>query len=465
MKGLFKFFKGVLIFLIIAVLAVLGGVWGFLKYGLTGTVQKHVLPEVSSQTGLDAELAHAELDIFRGSFLVKDLRVKNPSGFAEPDLMVAEKVEAIVDLKAALFKKQIEINSVKLNGAQVHVIRNSDKVYNVLKVKDELAKRFPEAPQSGSETTAKTEPESEKTAATSEVPMLPVWLKSLEFDFLADYVDHSENPYIENGHVKLSLRGRNISTVGIKDVPWGEIYLTGEFAADKYGFPVNFNMLIAPISSPDLLSFDLKGAPFEVDSGLLNKAIDKLGVASKKIRLDVDVKARDGVFVDPDSVIGTELQGVTLDKSVAGVELSASSLSFKVPVSGTVMKPVVDWQDAVKKMISDNRRVLVQEVGASLLNKAVKDEDKSGIQALGKALGLEVNLQSDAEKEAAKNEAKELTDSAKADSSTDKAETKEELSTEKKAIGGAIRVLQESQKEDGDVKGSAVNEIFKLFND
>ena len=448
MSIFFKVLKGLLISVFVLLLVAIIGVWGFLKYGLTGTIQQLVLPEVSSQAGIDAELEHAELDIFRGALLIRDLRVKNPAGFAEPDLMVAEEVEALVNFKSLFAMRHIEIQTLRLQGAKVHVVRNSEKAFNVLKIQSELLERMPELAEK-SEVSQNVEQKKAEASEPSALPMLPVLVKSLEFDFVADYVDHSESAFFEKGHIKLGLRGRNLSTVGVADVPWGELYLTGDLALDEYGFPVNFNLLVAPFESPESLSFDLKGAPFEVDSGILSKAIGKLDVTSESLRLDVDVKARDGEFLVPDSVIGTELIGVTLDKSVAGVELSASSLAFKVPVSGTVLKPVVDWRRRLIRLLRIIIRFWLKRL-VRLLDKAVRDEDKSGIQALGKAFGFDLNLKSE-----------EKVDSGK---EPEKTETpKEELSTEEKAVGGALRILEESQKEDGDVEKKAVEELFKLF--
>lgn len=468
MKVLLKIIKWVVVLLVVLLLLTLGGLYGFLKYGLTGTVQQHVLPEVLAQTGLDAELEHVDLDLFNGTFNLKGLRVKNPAGFVEPDLMTLDNAEVMVRLKSLLTQDPIEVQRIKLQGAKLHVIRNREKMINVMELQTELTAKMPPKPAQVEMPQAERVPDApapervpEPPVADAPVPSMPlpaIMLKALEADLVVDYIDNSEQAPVEQGQVAVNVRGRNLSAATADGTPWGELYLMCEIQADGHGFPANFNLLIAPFHSPETLSFDLKGAPFEMDAELVNHSIKELGLESDKVRLEVNVKAREGVIVVPDSVIGTELKGVTLDKSVAGTELSASALKFFVPVSGTVLAPVVDWQAAIGNVVAENRKVLMKEVGNQLLDKAIKPEEKAGIQALGKALGFDLGLGSDNTTEEVKS-----TESVEKVEPEKQTEPEEEQTDEQKVLSGVLRVLEESKKEDGEPESTALEEVLKIF--
>jgi hypothetical protein len=460
MKVLFKILKWFVAVLLLLAVLMVGGLYGFLKHGLTGTVQQYVLPAVLEQTGLDAELDHVSLDLFKGVFDISGVRVKNPAGFAESNLLEVESAAVAVQLKSLLGRDPIVVQRIKLQGAQLHVVRNREKVINLQQIQQEL--KLPVAKGSSlpeqvkvpeNQPAMETPPEAVPAVPATPMPLPALVLRALEADVTVDYADHSEEPIVETGALALNLRGRNLATATAGDVPWGELYLMATVKVNGHEFPVNFNMLLAPYESPETLSFDLKGVPFEVDGSWISKAIDKLGVASKKVWLEVDVKAREGVFVVPDSVIGTELKGATLDKSVAGVELTASSLKFELPVSGTVMQPVIDWQGSLNSVIKQNQKVLLKEMGGQLLDKAIREKDKAGIQSLGAALGLNLGLTEAPAEPTAKVEPEK----------TVTAPEKEET-TEKQILGGVLRVLEQHDKEDGEPEAQAVEEVLKLFS-
>jgi hypothetical protein len=451
MKVLFKILKWFVIVALLLIVLVIGGLYGFLKHGLTRTVQQHVLPVVLEQTGLDAELDFVSLDLFKGVFDISGIRVKNPAGFAEPNLLELESAAVSVQLKSLLALDPLVVQRIKLQGAKLHVVRNREKVINLHQIQQELKLPAAQVPEGRPAEAAPAEVVPAEPLGS--MPLLALVLRALEADVTVDYVDHSEEPIVETGELTLNLRGRNLATATAGDVPWGELYLMAKVMVNDHSFPINFNMLLAPYDSPETLSFDLKGVPFEVDGSLINKAIDKLGVASKKVWLEVDVKARKGVFVVPDSVIGTELKGATLDKSVAGVELTASSLKFELPVSGSVMKPVIDWKSSLNSVIKQNQKVLLKEMGGQLINKAVREKDKAGIQSLGAALGLNLGL-TETPAEPAKEAEPEKTAT----------EPEKEQSTEEKVLGGVLRVLEQHDKEDGEPEAQAVEEVLKLFS-
>lgn len=467
MKVLLKIIKWILILLVVLTVLAAGGLYGFLKYGLTGTVQQHVLPEVLTQTGVDAELDHVDLDLFKGAFNLKGLRIKNPAGFVEPDLMTVDSMEVMVRLKSLLTQNPIEVQRIKLQGAKLHIIRNREKALNVQQMQAELAEKIPAQPAELDVSETGPAPEREpgtmpkpgpEPVPAEPMPLPAVVLKALEADLYVDYVDQSDKAPIEQGVITLNVRGRNLATAAVKDIPWGELYLISTISVDGRSFPANFNLLVAPFDQPETLSFDLKGAPFEMDAALVNQHIKELGLESEKVRLEVDVKAREGVIVEPDSVIGTELKGVQLDKSVAGVELSASALKFKLPVSGTVMKPVIDWQDAVQKVVNENQAVLLKEVGSQLLDKAVKPGEKAGIQALAKEFGFDLGLSPADTPAEQETETPQTEDEPVNTNDPDK-----ELSTEEKVLGGVLRVLEESEKDEGEPESKAIEEVLKIF--
>lgn len=477
MKVLLKIVKWIVISLVLLTVLAVVGLYGFLKYGLTGTVQQYVLPEVLTQAGVETELEHVELDLFKGAFSVKGLKIKNPAGFVEPDMMTVDQADVMVRLQSLLKQDPIEVQWIKLHGAKLHVVRNREKVINIQQLQTELAAKLPPSNAEPSEPTDASQPMesteggvAESPAVSEQQPLPALVLKSLEADLVVDYVDQSERAPVKQGELTVNLRGRNLATATVTDIPWGELYLISNIKADRYGFPINLNLLVAPFDTPETLSFDLKGAPFEMDASLVNKSIKKLGIESEKVRLDVDVKARNGVFVQPDSVVGTELKGVKLDKSVAGIELTASALKFKLPVFGTVMKPVIDWKDSINKVVLANRSVLVKEVGAQFIDKAVKSKDKAGIQALGQMLGLDLGLTPSEEiietpktESSAKDAASEVFVPDAIPEPESATEPAKELSTEDKVIGGVLRVLEESKKDGGDATSSALKEVLNIF--
>ena len=79
-------------------------------------------------TGVDISLEDLDTSLFKGSASIKGLRVGNPAGFDEPDMLVLENFNADIDI-SSLFTKEIVIEDLTVKGLVVTAEFHSDRKF------------------------------------------------------------------------------------------------------------------------------------------------------------------------------------------------------------------------------------------------------------------------------------------------------------------------------------------------
>ena len=125
-------------------------------------------------TGVDITLEDLDTSLFKGSASIKGLRVGNPAGFDEPDMLVLENFNADIDV-SSLFTKEIIIEDLTINGLVVTAEFNKRSKFNVTTLTGNLKKRFPPNPdevEDAEEKSIETIEEDENEKTDSEDPTI-----------------------------------------------------------------------------------------------------------------------------------------------------------------------------------------------------------------------------------------------------------------------------------------------------
>ena len=94
---------------------------------------------------MDISLEDLDTSLFKGSASIKGLRVGNPAGFDEPDMLVLENFNADIDI-SSLFTKEIVIEDLTVKGLVVTAEFSKQSKFNVTTLTGNLKKRFPPDP-------------------------------------------------------------------------------------------------------------------------------------------------------------------------------------------------------------------------------------------------------------------------------------------------------------------------------
>ena len=115
----------------------------FLLFGLTKTMRDVVLPQIQEQTGIDVRVGGLSLHIPNGQLILKEVEVRNPTGFIKENAASVERVNVELDIPSLLKQKLILIKDIRVDDALVTVVRNKDGEINVVKLQEGLPKPKP----------------------------------------------------------------------------------------------------------------------------------------------------------------------------------------------------------------------------------------------------------------------------------------------------------------------------------
>jgi hypothetical protein len=343
-------------------LIILVGLHMIMLYGLTKAMREVVLPQVKEQTGIDADVGRLSINMASGLLYLKDVEVRNPDGFLLENLASIDRIEVEVDIASLFTKKPILVKNVEVDNARVNIIRNQDGELNFQKLQEGLpAPSVPLAgPEPGTQPTEPRKPTPEPTVAepVEAKPIPELLIKALQCDATVRYLDFKLNEL--DIALDLSLIGGELGTLQGADVPWGSLALIGSLGDDRTSFITDIRMKLAPVTDPDVPSFDLKGKILEIDPRLLEEAYSKLGIRSAPFGLDPVFHCREGRFSD--SQIALTLREIELEEKLAdrlGGMARIGTLKFSVPVEGTLQEPTIDLQGALGSAIGGNTRTLL----------------------------------------------------------------------------------------------------------
>ena len=93
-------------------------------------------------TGVDIAIDEFDTSLFKGSATIKGLRIGNPAGFDEPNMLEMENFHADIDI-ASLFTKEIVIEDIQVTNLNFNAEFNRQSKFNVTTLTGNLKRRFP----------------------------------------------------------------------------------------------------------------------------------------------------------------------------------------------------------------------------------------------------------------------------------------------------------------------------------
>lgn len=325
----------------------------FLQHGLTRTLRDIVLPLVKEETGLDIHIEHLSLNVPKGRFYLNNVAVRNPDDFVLENMASIERIAIEVDLLQLLKKKTIYVKTVDIDTALFNIIRNQKGDLNIENL---LQAKKPEEP--GVE---------KKPEEAAELPQMLI--EALHGSARLRYLDFQFNEL--DLSLDLDIYSRNLSTLRDPDAAWGETVISNSVGSQHTRFVTHLVLETAPITNPELLTFNLTGEILGIDPRIMEKLFKKLGIRSDPFGLITELHCRDNHFET--SAIQFELKKIQLEAKLSdhlGGMGSIDSLRFTVPITGTLDDPSVDVELALKKAFGDNSPALLD----ALLKGAVAKE-------------------------------------------------------------------------------------------
>ena len=342
--------------------AILLGLHLFLVYGLTRMMNETILPELEQKYGLKIQVQKLSINIPNGMLYLKKITLQNPDGFLLENLASVDEVKVEVDLHSILGRKPLIVRRIEVEKALLNIIRNADGVFNLAALKSSMpSPPPPQPPQKYQPPSGIEQPAAPATPPSLEqvYPPPEILLEFLSCRLKVRYIDlHLNQTDIA---LDLGLTGSDLSTLQDPDAPWGSLNLQGSLGNQKQQFLTMLQARLAPLTMPERPSFDLTGKVMEIDPRLMEKLYKKLGIRSAPFGLEPDIHCVDGVFEN--SAIALKISNIKIDEKHANTfsrALSAQSLRFSFPLSGTVSDPVLEWQQALASSIGGNTKAVVQ---------------------------------------------------------------------------------------------------------
>ena len=120
-------------------------------------------------TGVDIVMEDFDTSLFKGTATVTGLKVGNPAGFDEPNMLELEKFHADIDL-GSLLTKEIVIEDIQVANLNVNAEFNRQSKFNVTTLTGNLKRRFP--PETDDDDDDNDDPVPENDAPETEKPAI-----------------------------------------------------------------------------------------------------------------------------------------------------------------------------------------------------------------------------------------------------------------------------------------------------
>ena len=173
------------------------------------------------------------LGLLRGYVSISDLRIAQPEGFGEGDLLLVPEVSLKVKL-SSLFSPPLTVEKVVLTDWEVNLVKNRDGVMNL----DAIRPKSPPRPSPSSLPESKEHPEKEEESTSKPILVQTFAIKNLLFSY-TDYAIGIKQDIVTEAEVKESA--------SLTEVPKEEKVLRVKIAA--LDLLLN-NLLIDPAADP-----------------------------------------------------------------------------------------------------------------------------------------------------------------------------------------------------------------------
>lgn len=385
-------------------------------HGLTKAMRDVVLPRVKEETGIDVKVGRLSINVAGGQLFLNDLEIRNPKGFLLENLASVKRVSVELDVMSLIKREPYRFKHIEVENALVNVIRNKDGELNI-QMLQQTASVPPPPPATEPQPQPDVEqplPEKRPQPGETAPKPAPVEIPEMIFDkLMADatvrYVDFKLNQL--DVALKLELRALGISTLRDEEAPWGRAGIIGSLGNNKASFVTDLKLLLAPVTNPDELSFDLTGKILEIDPSLMGELYDSLNITSDPFGIDPELYCRFGRFQQ--SSLGINLRNVRMEDKLSrklGGMGAIELLRLDIPVTGTLQESEVDAAKAFKSAIGNNagsildaliKGVAAEEAG---LNESPASMTDAAVEVLGE------HVEEIGENEAAKKVLKDLAD-------------------------------------------------------
>ncbi len=335
-----------IIFLVLLVIvALLGfGLQTFLNKGITTALNQTVFPTVKSMYGLDMSIENASINLLKGSAELQGFAVRNLKGYEEPMLLTFDQCRLDIEMMSLIKRDPIVIKLAEAKGATLVVERNKEKKYNVKELADAL-KPIESADEP-------SEPKSEPVPAREKSEPIPVHIRRIAIDATVVYADSKRDRKFP---LNLRLTGSDLFTVPAEGQPDSLIVLRGSLADDENAFTTDLNAIVEPLVNPAKPSFNATGSVLDIDAEFLKELLDKNDMASGPFSIKPSITCKNG------RLKGSRIDLILTDLKIYGAEIGDTTL--KLPLSGTLKKPVIDLTAALQSLFSEQSVNILKTIG------------------------------------------------------------------------------------------------------
>jgi len=381
-----KVFKIVFAIFSLGVIALVG-LHFFLQYGLTKTMRNVILPRVEKETGIHTTIQNLSINLLKGTLNLQDVAIKNPKGFVLEDAVKIDHVLIRIDFWTLLTTDRIKIEDIEIKNALLNVIRNTRGEINLTqfqKIKPSFVESAPQQSAPNEKTPPLEQTKKPLPVAKKEEQLPEILIQSVHINTTVKYLDFKLNEL--DLSLQLRLIGDHISTLKDPNARWGNLFLTGSAGSKQTRFVTNLKIKLAPISNPDLLSFDLSGTVMQIDQRILDKLYKKLRIKSIPFGINPDIYVRENRFAH--SKLNFELKDIVLRHHSGKEAMRIDRLALPIPVEGTLKNPKIDFQQALKTAMTSNsqsilKSFLQKELGSE---KVPQDITDASVDLLGKKI-------------------------------------------------------------------------------
>ncbi|MDD3276374.1 MAG: hypothetical protein PHP93_04925 [Kiritimatiellales bacterium] len=331
------------------------GLQMFLTKGLTTALNQGVFPAVKGMYGLEMSITNASVNLFKGSALLEGFSVSNLKGYEEPTLLTFDTCRLDLDMMSLLKRDPVVIKLAEADGAVLTVERNKQKLYNVKELADALK------PVESKEAAPKAEP----TEPAAKAKPVPVHIRRIAINSRVKYIDSGRNRTCD---LNLRLTGSDLFTVPAEGQPDSLLVLRGSLAHDKDSFATDLNAILKPLTDPKNPSFNATGSVLDISADFIADLLKSNDMESSSFSIKPSITCTEG------RLKGSYLDLVLNDLKVYGA--SMDSFSIRIPIKGTIQKPVPEFPDLQQLLLSEQGL----EIGKIL-----------GLRELKKQLGVETN--------------------------------------------------------------------------
>ncbi len=327
--------KGLVVILLFAVFLA-GGFWA-----LQGAVNRRLaqaLPEAGRATGVPMQASELGLSLWRGALDVGNLRVGNPPGFSESNLLTL--AQGHVSLRyLPLFRRCVRFDDVMVRDADLTIIRSSDGRVNV--------KRSDRAGGEGKVESGPGQKPSDGSGETGATPPPKKWphvaVDRLRANLCVRFVDHAS----EAGDtlLRLQVSSTGLATYGdsADESAWGTLSAEGRVEARGREAPLRLTARIAPVGNLQAPTFKMNATITGLDDEMVRSLLGgkNVGVRGEAERVEIELFCEEGRFDESRSRLQVTLKHVKMGGR------TAPRLTLTIPVHGTVEKPKLRLEQAL----------------------------------------------------------------------------------------------------------------------